>query len=139
MRAVAVEADALIVVRAAGDRVQRFRAAAPLVLCVQAPPLAARAEAGAGRGDMTDDGDEAAHAAGRRMKKRARTVPTIEEVELADLGVESRAVAPRRTSAGKLRQVRGKGGASLATSPEELIARLRADRLLGRGPSGASS
>ncbi len=134
VRRVAVEGDALVAVRDAGDRVQRFRLQPPVVLCVQAPP-AAPAAAAAAAPALDDDEAEAVPASRRAAKKRARTVPTIEEVELHDLGVEPRAVSPRRTSVGKLRQVRGKGGASLAGSPEELIERLRADRLLEPAPA----
>lgn len=125
VRRVAVEGDAMLVVREADAELQRLRAAAPLVLCALAPPVAAVAVAVA-----PDDDDEEADRRAARRRKRARTATSIEEIDLADLDIEPRAIAPRRTSAGKLRAVRSKGGAVLSASPEDLVARLRADHLL---------
>lgn len=130
---IAVEGDGLAVVRHGDGVVQRLRVQAPAVLCVAAPPVAAR-ETHEARGarvaaeDAAYDEDAPTTSAKRR---RSRTpVPTIDELDLADLGIDARAIAPRRTSSGKLRQVRARGAPTLASSATDLIARLREDRLL---------
>jgi electron transfer flavoprotein alpha/beta subunit len=120
-----VEGDGLVVVRHGDGVVQRLRLQPPAVLCVVAPPVAARA---AEPHAVYNDDEQTPEPAKR---KRARTpVPTIDEIDLADLGLDARAIAPRRTSSGKLRQVRARGAPTLASSATDLIARLRGDRLL---------
>lgn len=122
---VTVDGDGLLVVRHGDGVVQRLRVQPPAVLCVVAPPVAARtiAETRA----IENDDDEPATA----KRKRVRTpVPNIDELDLGDLGIDPRAIAPRRTSSGKLRQVRARGAPTLASSASDLIARLREDRLL---------
>jgi electron transfer flavoprotein beta subunit len=124
---VTVEGEHLIAVRHADTVFQRVRLSTPAVLCVVAPSLEAKPVA-----EAVADEEEEAPAAAATRRKRARTpVPSIDELDLADLGIDPRAVAPRRTTAGRLRQVRNRGTPTLATSAADLIARLRADRLLG--------
>jgi electron transfer flavoprotein beta subunit len=123
---VTVEGDHLVAVRHADTVFQRVRLQAPAVLCVVAPPLGARAAA-----EPVDNEEEEAPDQ-KAKRKRARTPPpSIDELDLADLSIDPRAIAPRRTTAGKLRQVRNRGAPTLASSADDLIARLRADRLLG--------
>jgi len=129
----AVEGNEVVVVRQADTAHQRFRIPLPVVLCVTAPPVQGPAVPEPERKDEDEDAPEPA---AKRARKRARTpVPTIEELDLADLGIDARAVAPRRTSAGKLRAVRGRGSPMMSTSASDLVARLRADRLLGGSDS----
>jgi len=132
VRRVDVDGDALVVTRPGDAVVQRLRISAQAVLCVTAPPaIAAPVEPPPEAPD-----DEETDKKRRKARVRTRTpVPSIDELDLADLGIDPRAVAPRRSSAGRLRQVRARGGPTLATSPSELVARLREDRLLGEEPS----
>jgi electron transfer flavoprotein alpha/beta subunit len=126
-----VEGNELVVVRQADTAHQRFRVPLPVVLCVTAP--AVQGPAIPEPVDTKEDEEDPPEPV-KRPRKRARTpVTNIEELDLADLGIDARAVAPRRTSAGKLRAVRGRGAPSLSTSVVELVAQLRADHLLGGG------
>jgi hypothetical protein len=126
---IAAEDDGLVVVRHGDGVVQRLRIQAPAVLCVAAPPVAARAGGEASAIELDGDRDDDTPTPAKR--KRMRTpVPTIDEIDLADLGIDPRAIAPRRSSSGKLRQVRNRGAPALASSALDLIARLREDRLL---------
>lgn len=132
---VAVEDGGLIVARQGDGRVQRLRVQLPAVVCVAAPAATPRAATA----PAADDDDDAAPA--RPKRTRARTPPpSIDELDLADLGLDPRAIAPRRSSAGRLRQQRARGAPTLATSPADLVARLREDRLLdaARARRGAS-
>jgi electron transfer flavoprotein alpha/beta subunit len=123
---VAVEGDALAVVRHGDGVVQRVRVQMPAVMCVAAAPVVTRASTETPA--IVEYADEDTPLPKR---KRVRTpVPTIDELDLADLGIDPRAVAPRRSSSGKLRQVRSRGAAALVSSAADLIARLREDRLL---------
>lgn len=128
----AIEGDELVVVRQADTAHQRFRIPLPAVLCVTAPPLAGPVVPEPPKPDLDDDDDERPEPVRKPRGKRARTpAPSIDEVDLGDLGLDARAVAPRRTSAGKLRAVRGRGAPTMSTTVGELVARLRADHLLG--------
>jgi hypothetical protein len=62
----------------------------------------------------------------------ARTTPpsSIEELDLARLGLDPRALGYRRGTAGRLRPVRGPRRALVASSPADLVRRLRADHLV---------
>ena len=123
---VTVDGDGLLVMRHGDGVVQRLRMQLPAVLCVAAPPVAPRTT---GETPEVLDDEEPTPTPARR--RRVRTpVPTIDELDLADLGLDARAIAPRRTSSGKLRQVRARGAPALASSATDLIARLREDRLL---------
>jgi electron transfer flavoprotein alpha/beta subunit len=150
-----VDGDALVVTRAGDAVLQRLRVSLPAVLCVAAPPTSGPAEAApeARRGEgerearalpgaatrrsaEADEDDDEEEAPKKKPRVRARTpVPTIDELDLADLGIDPRAIAPRRSSAGRLRQVRARGAPTLSTSPSDLVARLREDRLLGKDSS----
>jgi electron transfer flavoprotein alpha/beta subunit len=122
-----VDGDALVVTRAGDGVLQRLRVAVPAVLCVAAPPTVTPV----GNTPRPDDDDDEEEAPKKKPRVRARTpVPTIDELDLADLGIDPRAIAPRRSSAGRLRQVRARGAPTLSTSPSDLVARLREDRLL---------
>jgi hypothetical protein len=125
---VTFEGDHMIAVRHADTVFQRVRLQGPAVLCVVAPPIGGGIGRTTGEHPIaTDEVEES-----RARRKRARTPPpSIDEIDLADLQIDPRAVAPRRTTAGRLRQVRARGAPTLATSADDLIARLRADRLLG--------
>jgi electron transfer flavoprotein beta subunit len=127
----AVEGEQLLVVRHGDGVDQRLRVQPPVVLCVAAAPVSPSAAPAPGPADDDDDDEPPAE---RRSKPRPRArtpVPTIDELDLADLGIDPRQVAPRRTTAGRLRQVRSRGVADLSRSASDLVSRLRADRLLG--------
>jgi len=124
-----VEGDGVVVTRHGDSVLQRLRVSTPAVLCVSAPPsVPAEPVAASPPSRDDDDSDEAPK---KKARVRARTpVPSIEELDLGDLGIDARAIAPRRSSAGRLRQVRARGAPTLAASPSDLVARLREDRLL---------
>jgi hypothetical protein len=61
---------------------------------------------------------------------RAATPASIEELDLARLGLDARALGHRRTAAGRLRAVRGPRRALVAKSAADLVGRLRADHLV---------
>jgi electron transfer flavoprotein beta subunit len=130
---IAIEADSLVAVRRADGVMQRVRLQMPAVVCAVAPPLErpARASTNDPAPDDAQAEDEPVDPRSKRKPRPRTPPPSIDELELSELGLDPRAVAPRRTSAGRLRQVRSRGAAALASSAADLIERLRADRLLG--------
>ena len=124
VHSIAVEGDHLLAVRHGDGVVQRLRVEAPAVLCVAAPPVTVR------RAPTRADDDREDEAPAPRRTRARTPVPTIDELDLGDLELDPRAIAPRRGSAGKLRQVRARGAPALSPSASDLIARLREDRLL---------
>jgi len=114
------EGGALIVDRAGDGTRQRFKVSLPAVLCTRPPPV------NAGPRLSTEDGDDG------RVRRAAALVrvPTIEEIDLARLGVEPLMLAHRRRTAGRLRPMRGRRRALVSRTASELVERLRADQLL---------
>jgi electron transfer flavoprotein alpha/beta subunit len=94
----------------------RFRVAPPVVLCMRPTPIQGR----------TIDDEPA-----RRTRKAG-----IEIFDLARLGIDPRALGHRRGTAGRLRAVRGPRRALLASSPADLVRRLRADHLVPEDGDG---
>jgi electron transfer flavoprotein beta subunit len=101
----------LLVDRVAGGERQRFRVETPAVLCMR--PTAIR--------NRADDEDPS---------RGPSRVAAIEELDLPRLGLDLRALGHRKGAAGRLRPVRGPRRALVASSAEDLVARLRADHLV---------
>jgi electron transfer flavoprotein beta subunit len=125
-----VDADTLVVERAGDGSQQRFRLSPPAVLCVRPPPVVPGAQRAETVPEYDDDDDTDVRT--RRAAALIR-VPTIEEVDLARIGVDRAAVDERRTGSGRIRPVRGRRRALVSPTPSDLVARLRADHLIGGG------
>jgi electron transfer flavoprotein alpha/beta subunit len=123
---VEVEDDGLLIERAGDGSHQRFRVTPPAVLCVRPPPVKPGIRAVT---EETDPGDDART---RRAAALIR-VPMIEEVDLGRIGVDRGALAHRKAPAGRLRPVRARRRAQVSATPQDLVARLRSDQLIGDG------
>jgi len=127
-----VDGEVLLIERVADGHRQRLRVTAPVVLAAQPPLVAPRVP-------RTDDDERTSPPLVRRAPTPAPiagapgAVVSIEAMDLDRLGLDPRALAHRRATAGRLRAVRGQQRAALATSPADLIARLRADHLVDGG------
>jgi electron transfer flavoprotein alpha/beta subunit len=113
----------LLVERVAGGARERFRIAPPAVLCMRPPGLRARGVEAAAAPALANDETQTTRAS-------VRAPTSIEELDLARLGLDPRALGYRRGTAGRLRPVRGPRRALVASSPADLVRRLRADHLV---------
>jgi len=117
--AVTVEGSIVLCERQ-GDRDRlRLKVKPPAVLCMRPPRLGAEREA---------DGPPSG---------RARTAPqAIDTLDPDDVGLDLRRLAPRKSTAGRLRPTRGGRQATILGSAAELVERLAAERLLAPGGGG---